>query len=216
MEGFLSESENSDLEKDLNDEPVSPGNPLCPVIKLSNEKRRELRRPWRNSLIVKLLGKRIGLNLLKDRLGKLWQLSGEIDVIDLDYEFFVVRFSNRIDYAHAFSGGPWVIMGHYLVVQQWRPMFIPSKGELTRVAVWLRIPGFPVECYDQEVLQEIGKNVGRFVKVDDYTWKTMAGKGQSGTTAERAKFARICVEVDLRKTLVSKFVFEEEEFKIEY
>lgn len=44
----------------------------------------------------------------------------------------------------------------------------------------------------------------------------MAGKGQPGPATERARFARICVEVDLRKTLVSKFVFEDEEFKIEY
>ncbi|XP_057444772.1 uncharacterized protein LOC130737018 [Lotus japonicus] len=139
-----------------------------------------------------------------------------MEVIDLDFDFFVVRFANRVDYAHVFTGGPWVIMGHYLVIQQWRPMFIPAKGELTRVAVWFRVPGFPVECYDQEVLQEIGRNVGRFVKVDDHTWNTMADKGQRGAATERARFARICVEVDLRKTLVSKFVFEDEEFKIEY
>lgn len=158
----------------------------------------------------------MGLGLLKDRLAKLWHPAGEMEVIDLDFDFFVVRFANRMDYTHVFSGGPWVIMGHYLVIQQWRPMFIPSKGELTRVAVWFRVPGFPVECYDHEVLHEIGKNVGRFVKVDDHTWKTIANKGQPGAATERARFARICVKVDLRKTLVSKFVFEEEEFKIEY
>lgn len=158
MEGFQTDSDDSEMEGENTE--VVAANPLYPIIKLSKEKRKELRKPWQNSLIVKLLGKRIGLNLLKDRLGKLWQPSGEIEVIDLDFEFFVVRFSDRVDYAHAFSGGPWVLMGHYLVNQQWRPMFIPSKGELTRVAVWLPIPGFPVECYDQEVLAEIGKNVG--------------------------------------------------------
>ncbi|XP_057425674.1 uncharacterized protein LOC130719039 [Lotus japonicus] len=214
MEGFLSDSEESDSERAGKD--AAQGNPLCPVIRISKEKRKELRKPWQNSIIVKLLGKRVGLGLMKDRLSKLWHPAGEMEVIDLDFDFYVVRFANRVDYAHVFTGGPWMIMGHYLVVQQWRPMFIPSKGELTRVAVWIRVPGFPVECYDQEVLHEIGKNVGRFVKVDDHTWKTMAGKGQQGATMERARFARICVEVDLRKTLVSKFMFEDEEFKIEY
>lgn len=63
-------------------------------------------------------------------------------------------------------------------------MFIPAKGELTRVVVWFRNHGFPVECSDQEVLYEIAKNVGGFVKVDDHTWKTLAGKGQPGATTE--------------------------------
>ncbi|XP_057444629.1 uncharacterized protein LOC130736870 [Lotus japonicus] len=179
MEGFSSDSETSEMEEE-GEERLQP-NPLCPVIKLSKEKLRELPKPWGNAIIVKLLGKRIGMRLLKDRLSRLWNPSGDMEVIDLDFDFFVVRFANRVDYAHVFTGGPWVIMSH-----------------------------------DLEVLHEIGKNVGRFVKVDDHTWKTMAGKGQPGDLSERAKFARICVEIDLRKTLVSKFVFEDEEFKIEY
>lgn len=105
------------------------------MIEISREKCKALCRPWRNSIIVKLLGKRIGLNMLRTRLSRLWQPSGMMEVIDLDFEYFIVRFANRDDYSHVFSGGPWVIISDYLVVQNWRPEFIPSEGQIDRVAV---------------------------------------------------------------------------------
>lgn len=57
-------------------------------------------------IIIKLLGKRIGLRMIQARLPKLWQINGNLEVIDLQHEFFIVRFSNWGDYAHVFYGGP--------------------------------------------------------------------------------------------------------------
>src|ERR1044072_6199134 len=72
--------------------------PLCPIVKISKEELKEACKPWHNVVIVKLLGKKVGMQFLKDRLRKLWNPSGEMEVIDLDKGFFIVRFSNREDY----------------------------------------------------------------------------------------------------------------------
>lgn len=45
MEGFMSDSDDTGTEGDDDIHLESLGNPLCPVIKLSKEKRKELRKP---------------------------------------------------------------------------------------------------------------------------------------------------------------------------
>ncbi|KAJ1411086.1 Ribonuclease H-like superfamily [Sesbania bispinosa] len=105
---------------------------LCPTVKLSKEEKKGVRIPWKRTLIVKFLGKRVGL-----RLGDL----------------------NKV-----LEGGPWVIMGHYMVVQRWNLEFLPFEDVLKRVLIWIRILGLPIEYYDDHVLWRIGDVVGRTIK----------------------------------------------------
>ncbi|KAJ1376426.1 hypothetical protein SESBI_49955 [Sesbania bispinosa] len=69
------------------------------------------------------------------------------------------------------GGGPWVISGHYLVMQRWQPEFFPFTGA--------------------------------HMKIDSCTMSMKSGNGDQ--LVERGKFARLCIEVDLRKRLVAKF-----------
>ncbi|XP_057451938.1 uncharacterized protein LOC130743727 [Lotus japonicus] len=190
--------------------------PLFPVIKITKRELKEACKPWRKAIIVKLLGKKLGLSLLRIRLERLWQPMGDMEVIDLDNEFYIIRFSNAADYGHVFNGGPWVIMGHYLVIQQWKPGFVPEEGIPGKVAVWVRIPKFPVEFYGKCFLWRIGNNLGRMVRIDDHTMKVAKDGGQSNIGNERCRFARICVEVDLRKALVAKFTMNDQTYNVEY
>lgn len=105
-------------------------NPYCPVVDITREERKATSNKWEHTIFVKLLGKRIGLRLMQARLARLWQPTGEIKVIDLDCDFFVVHLSNWEDYDHVFDGGPWVILGHYLAVQKKRPEFGLADGDL--------------------------------------------------------------------------------------
>ncbi|KAJ1432901.1 hypothetical protein SESBI_06444 [Sesbania bispinosa] len=148
--------EGGESSKEEGDESEVEEDRLCPVIKLSKEERHEVCKPWRKALIVKLLGKRVGLKFLHLRLLKLRQPVGEMEVIDLENDYFFIRLSDVCNVAHALGGGPWIISGHYLVMQRWQPEFNPFTDELKRVAVWIRIPGLPIEYYDRHVLWRIG------------------------------------------------------------
>ncbi|XP_057418459.1 uncharacterized protein LOC130712657 [Lotus japonicus] len=141
---------------------------------------------------------------------------GEMEVIELDHDFYIIQFSNMADYAHIFNGGPWVIMGHYLIIQQWQPGFFPEEGVPGKVAVWVRIPKFPVEMYGKRFLWRIGNHLGQMIRIDEHTLKIAKDGGQSTVGNERCKFARICVEVDLRKALVAKFNMNDQVYKVEY
>lgn len=54
-----------------------------------------------------------------------------------------------------------------------------------------------MEYYNPDFLMKIGENIGRPVKVDHVT-----------SFVYRGMFARICVDVDLNKPFVSKFMLK--------
>ncbi|KAI8024291.1 Perakine reductase [Camellia lanceoleosa] len=58
----------------------------------------------------------------------MWGAMGDVKVVDLGSDFFLVRLSNRDDYDHVLFDGPWVIAGHYLSIRKWHPEFRPSEA----------------------------------------------------------------------------------------
>lgn len=143
--GSEMEEEEDPMESDNDEEPVvREEDPLCPAIKVTKQEIKEARDQWRNVVIVKLVGGKVGLGFLKGRLARLWNPTGEMEVIDLNHDYFVIQFGNAANYNHVFDGGPWIILGHYLVVQQWKLEFKPTECELGEVVVWVRIHDFPI------------------------------------------------------------------------
>jgi hypothetical protein len=147
---------------------------------------------------------------------KMWAPAGEMEIIDLENDYFLIRLEDRSDVARVFEGGPWLILGHHLVIQRWHPKFFPKENELKRVAVWIRIPGLPIEYYDKHILWRIGSCIGRTVKIDANTLKSKKNIESKWHVPERGKFARICVEIDLRKILRSKFILNKRTYTVEY
>lgn len=99
-----------------------------------------------------------------------------------------------------------MLADHYLLVQRWRPNFDPWKTESKKkIAAWIRIPGLPIEFYNHDSLWRVGGMIGRTLKVDMTT-----------TIASRGKFARLCVEMDLRKLLLPNFRALGRKYRIEY
>ncbi|KAJ1401829.1 hypothetical protein SESBI_28459 [Sesbania bispinosa] len=70
------------------------GDPLCPVVKLTELEIESIRIPWKHSLLVKLLGKRMGLRYFHARLLKMWRPKGNMEVIDIDNDYFIIRFED--------------------------------------------------------------------------------------------------------------------------
>ncbi|XP_073015397.1 uncharacterized protein [Primulina eburnea] len=177
----------------------------CPVIKLSKEEKNRLRAPWRQTLIVKVLGRSIGYNYLLRRIKTLWKPKSLIDLVALENDYFIVRFYSMDDYEHAKYEGPWMVLDHYLIVKEWSPNFDPRSDSTEKLLVWVRFPCLPIEYYDQEFLMKIGNKIGRPIRVD-----------QATSMVSRGKFARMCVEVDITKPLLAKFKLRRRVRKIEY
>ncbi|CAN1259077.1 hypothetical protein LINPERPRIM_LOCUS10068 [Linum perenne] len=159
-------------------------------LSLSKEFKDKLCQPWTNTLVVRLLGKRIGYSYLCHRLRSMWRPNNPIHIIDLDKGCFMVKFGAEQDYFKALTGGPWMILDHYLVVHQWSPEFRVSDSLPAKMVVWVRLPLMPIQYYHAQVLTSLGNLLGRTVKIDYNTQH-----------AERGKFARMAVEIDLNQPL---------------
>ncbi|KAJ4822576.1 Delta(12) fatty acid desaturase [Turnera subulata] len=112
--------------------------PEGPVVKISDRYRNMLHKRWANTLIVKLWGRNIGFRTLCNRLPNLWKLKEGVRLVDLDNNFYFVRFTNHQDYLNALANGPWIVFEHYLTVEPWKPKFDPATHKFTSVVAWVQ------------------------------------------------------------------------------
>ncbi|CAN1170067.1 hypothetical protein LINPERHAP2_LOCUS28773, partial [Linum perenne] len=123
----------------------------------------------------------------------------------IGFGHFVARFDEEEDYKRAFLDGPWLVGDHYVVSEEWRPNFEPGYSQVNTIRAWVRLPGLPLENFDVGILKLIGNRIGKTIRVD-------------GTTlfGSRGNYARLCVEIDLHKPLVSKYRLHRRVRHIEY
>lgn len=164
-----------------------------PCVQVSLDKYTGYTTYWQKTLIIRTLGKAISFKFLMVRLRQLWKLQESFNLVDIGNNFFIVKINNPDDYWHILTGGPWVVAGYYLTVQRWKPFFKPVLSDISSTAVWVRLPGLPLELFQQEVLSDAGNAIGKMVKVDTHTHES-----------SRGKYARICVEIDLTKPLIGE------------
>ncbi|XP_024041874.1 uncharacterized protein LOC127898858 [Citrus sinensis] len=176
-----------------------------PSITFSARVHAKLSEPWKNSVVVKLLGRTIGYRALCARLNGMWKSAMGFSVIDLENNYYLVRFRSVGDAMDALTKGPWLVMGHYLTVQPWTPSFDFTNTALEQVTVWIRLPGLAVHLYDRKVLQKLGQLVGNVITIDSNT-----------ASSSRGRFARLAVSISLTRPLVSQFELDGKIQKVEY
>lgn len=105
----------------------------------------------------------------------------------------------------AVTGGPWRLFGSILMVQAWTPEFNPLRDEIVTTPIWVRVSNLPVTFYHQLILMGIAGGLGRPVRVDMTT-----------LNRERGRFARVCVEVDLKEPLKGTVLVNGERYFVSY
>ncbi|KAL4310070.1 hypothetical protein GQ457_01G015050 [Hibiscus cannabinus] len=158
-----------------------------------------------NSVIIRLLGKSIGYRALLNRIQALWNPIGELQLIDMDNEYILVRFANEEDFIKVLSGGSWVVYGSYLTVQPWSRHFSTNADHPDKVMVWVRLSKLPYHYYTKSLFRYIVNSIGKVVRID---YNTEDGK--------RGRFARLAVIIDLHKPLVSSIIIDGLRQDIEY
>ncbi|CAN1154598.1 hypothetical protein LINPERHAP2_LOCUS20104 [Linum perenne] len=171
-------------------------NPRCPRITFTEQEVRSFYEPWSKALAVRVLKKSFSFLTMKRRLEILWARSGTIQMCDLANNFFLVSFSEAIDYKRAGFDGPWKIYDYYITVAQWTPAFNEEKP-IQKILTWVRLPRLPIHYFNRVAVSRIGNFIGRTVRLDLAT-----------AEGARARYARVCVEVDLSKLLLGKYIIE--------
>ncbi|XP_031108427.1 uncharacterized protein LOC116012897 [Ipomoea triloba] len=140
------------------------------------------------------MGRSVGYGYLLKRLKSLWWPKAKMELVTVDNMYFLVKFSSVDDYEFAKYGGPWMVLDHYLIVKEWVPNFDHFKEKIESMIVWIRFPCLLAEYFDYKFFMQVGEKIGRPINIDTAT-----------SLISRANFARVCVEVDVTKPLLSKF-----------
>lgn len=90
----------------------------------SNEKIR-LYAPWQQTVITKLVGKRVGFMFLRNKLKTLWNLNEDLNLIDLGENYYLIKFTNTKNYVKVMHQGPWFVGSQFLSARKWEPKFSP-------------------------------------------------------------------------------------------
>ncbi|KAM3200776.1 hypothetical protein P3L10_033139 [Capsicum annuum] len=157
------------------------------VIPISKEEKDWIYLRWQYSVIVKLVGKRIGYQYFCTRLIDLWKPTENLILIDLGEDFYIAKFSKIENKNKTLHEGPWFVVGKFLSVKQWEPNFAPQNSTPTHTTIWARLPNLPIEFYDQSILEKIGRKLGALLKIDSCTSAKLRGR-----------YARISVQVPLQ------------------
>ncbi|KAL4295604.1 hypothetical protein GQ457_12G007870 [Hibiscus cannabinus] len=195
-----------DLDVEVKAEDVQlGGNGTLPEISFSDRVHNEVDAQLASSVIIRLLGKSIGYRALLNRVQSLWNPSGDMYLVDLDNDYYLVRFALAEDFQKVLTGGPWVIYGSYLTVQPWNRNFSTTEAHPSHTMVWVRLPKLPYRYYTKSLFRHIAAAIGKVVKVD---YNTEEGK--------QGRFARLSIIVDLYRPLVSGIIIDGYRQDVEY
>ncbi|KAJ4833645.1 hypothetical protein Tsubulata_001270, partial [Turnera subulata] len=161
--------------------------------------------PWKDTLIVRLLGKTMGYKALYTRLMQLWKPGAALELVDLGHGCYLAKFSSLADLERVVTRGPWLVQDHYLTVRQWFPTFRPDNDHIVKTMAWVRLPGLPLQYYNDDLLTTFATGIGKPVKINSNT-----------SLASHALYALMCVEIDLSQPLVPLVSTDEEVFKVQY
>ena len=98
---------------------------------------------------------------------------------------YSIKCSSIDEKASILANGPWCIQNHHVWVQAWEPGFKPSKAKCNIEAVWVKLPELPFKLFDRNILLQVGRMLGKLVKIDNNTVK---GEGK--------RFTNLCVLID--------------------
>ncbi|KAJ4836505.1 hypothetical protein Tsubulata_036207 [Turnera subulata] len=175
------------------------------VVELSEAFLHRLRKPWDKAVVVKLLGRAIGFKTLQSKILSLWNPKGPIKIIDLENNYFVVRFWEEDDYHRALLDGSWSIFSHVLSVQPWSQSFRASSNSIDKVVTWVRFLDFPLDHYHSRVLSTMRNLVGKTVKLE-----------RNSENPSRGKFAKVAVAIDLTQPLEGTVSVDDVDYKVVY
>ncbi|CAN1156901.1 hypothetical protein LINPERHAP2_LOCUS21213 [Linum perenne] len=93
---------------------------------------------------------------------------------------------------------------YYIAMAKWAPDFNEEKP-IKKIMTWARLSRLPIHYFNHVAVSRIRNYIGKTIRLD------LATKDGS-----RAHYARVCVDVDLSKPLLGKYIIDDHVFRMEY
>ncbi|PPR81285.1 hypothetical protein GOBAR_AA39427 [Gossypium barbadense] len=157
------------------------------------------------TIIVKVLGRKVGFNALLNQVLTLWSLGNRFQLMDLENEFTWLDFKKKDGFNKVLMIGPWVSFGCYLMVRSWSSDFSTVNDNLDKQVVWIQLLGLLEGFYSNFLLRAIGQVIGLIVKIDAHTTATVKGRlAQMAVSSLYLGCQVTGVEADVRKNMMKE------------
>ncbi|XP_026428972.1 uncharacterized protein LOC113324912 [Papaver somniferum] len=147
---------------------------------------------WKYSLIGRLDLVKLKFWVAESSLRRQWKTSSKFQLIRIGKGYFIIKLENEL-YMNLIWNGDWEVESQYLKLRKWEPNFNPETHKTSTAYICVQLPGISIKYCKEKILMNIGKALGRPVKVDETTLKK-----------EARYYANILVEMDLAKQIPSK------------
>ncbi|KAK4492974.1 hypothetical protein RD792_000301 [Penstemon davidsonii] len=130
-----------------------------PRVIIEDDLLESIRKPWQDTLVLKMMGKAWNINWLSAKLDSMWKLNGDFDLLDLGFNCYILKIRDQAKSEFILTEGPWMVAGHFLVVRKWIPNFQASMDRITTAITWIRVEELAVEYYKEAIVYSIARGV---------------------------------------------------------
>lgn len=89
-----------------------------------------------------------------------WNVAGQASKVDMGNAFSVVKFTNVMNCNTVLDMQPWFVGGKICDLQTRKPNFV-VKENLLSVLLWVRLHRLPPKMWNEKILRNILKPIGR-------------------------------------------------------
>ncbi|XP_020698836.1 uncharacterized protein LOC110111351 [Dendrobium catenatum] len=118
-------------------------------IKLYEPKMIENIEKLQKSIMVKVFGKAIPVQIIAAELRHQWSPFGKFHITILGSSWMLCSFFSTDSMEKVISGGPWFVNGHIIGLDKWNPKFSTTFLKGLTSPVWVRFLNLPLYCWDK-------------------------------------------------------------------
>ena len=104
--------------------------------------------------------------------------------------FYFFKFDSQVGLDAVLEGGPWMIKNSPIILKKWTMRTSLMKEELTRIPVWVKLHGVPLQVFNEDGISIIATHIGKPIMLDSYT------SSMCIDSWGRSSFALCFIEVD--------------------
>uniref|UniRef100_A0A2C9U2F4 DUF4283 domain-containing protein n=1 Tax=Manihot esculenta TaxID=3983 RepID=A0A2C9U2F4_MANES len=144
---------------------------------------------WDACLVGQLLGKSADISVMLSLANGLWGKEGRIEVTKTENDLYIFKFPNERTRDFVLESGPWYVANNPLVMRRWQPRMKLLELNKSRIPVWIKLTGIPMEYMTMQGLSYIASALGKPLNVDR-------------ATASVSAIAKVCVEVSIEDKMM--------------
>lgn len=146
-----------------------------------------------------LTDRTINFNAMQNVLASLWRPREGMEVHDIGGHRYSFVFYHPFDLQKVLEGGPWAFENNLLIYHKLKDDEDPHLVKLHKFDMWVQIYDLPRGFVSENILSNIGKFIGEFIKADP-----------TNITGGWSMYKRIRVTMNLEKPLRRKMKIKRE------